>query len=82
MKRKLQESDPLNTDYRRLVAWGMYDLAFLQRKAGEHKEAVDGFRAALELFRRLAAEDPASAQFQKDVAAAERQLRAAPGHSH
>jgi tetratricopeptide (TPR) repeat protein len=82
MKRKLQESDPLNTDYRRLVAWGMYDLAFLQRKAGEHKEAVDGFRAALELFRRLAAEDPASAQFQKDVAAAERQLQAASGHSH
>ena len=75
MKRKLLALEPLNTDYRRLVAWGIFDLASLLEKTGDREQARDGYRSALESFRALAVDDPANAQFRKDVAAAEAALR-------
>jgi tetratricopeptide (TPR) repeat protein len=78
-KRKLLALEPGNTDYRRLVAWGMFDLAALQQRTSARQDATAGFRAAVETFRQLAAADPANAQFQKDLATAESSLA---GHSH
>jgi len=75
MKRKLLAREPLNTDYRRLVAWGIFDLASLLEETGDREQARDGYRSALESFRALAVDDPANAQFRKDVATAEAALR-------
>ena len=75
MKRKLLALEPLNTEYRRLVAWGIFDLASLLEETGDREQARDGYRSALESFRALAVDDPANAQFRKDVAAAEAALR-------
>ncbi len=75
MKRKLLALEPLNTEYRRLVAWGIFDLASLLEETGDREQARDGYRSALESFRALAVDDPANAQFRKDVATAEAALR-------
>ncbi len=75
LKRKLLALEPVNTDYRRLVAWGIFDLASLLSKTGDRKQAMEGYVAALESFRQLSAEDPANAQFRKDVASAEEALK-------
>ncbi len=75
LKRTLLSLEPENTDYRRLVAWGIFDLAALIDKTGDRAQAKDGYRAALQSFRTLAAQDPANAQFRKDVATAEAALK-------
>lgn len=75
LKRKLLSLEPVNTDYRRLVAWGIFDLASLIEKTGDRAQAKDGYRSALQSFRTLAAQDPANAQFRKDAATAEAALK-------
>ncbi|HXJ43782.1 MAG TPA: hypothetical protein VNH18_31145, partial [Bryobacteraceae bacterium] len=79
IKRQLLSTEPANTDYRRLVAWGIFDLSSLFERSGRPGDALAGFRSALEAFKQLAADDPANAQFRKDLASCQSALDSALG---
>jgi serine/threonine protein kinase len=68
MKTRLLSTEPLNTDYRRLVAWGRHDLANLLRDTGDNAASLPFYRSALEGFEQLAANDSANAEFRQDLA--------------
>ncbi|MES1260248.1 MAG: serine/threonine-protein kinase [Acidobacteriota bacterium] len=71
LRTRLLAMEPLNTDYRRLVAWGEYDLAVLLKTGGDANSALGHFQKALDGFGRLAGDDPASIQFRQDLAMGE-----------
>lgn len=64
----LVSADPNNADYRRLVAYNQFDLAALLADMNDLKGALIKDREALVSFQTLAANDPASTQFQQDIA--------------
>ena len=64
----LLAADPNNADYRRLVAYNQFDIAALLGDMGNLKDSLTKDREALVSFKALAAMDPASTQFQEDIA--------------
>ncbi|MBZ5571559.1 MAG: serine/threonine protein kinase [Acidobacteriia bacterium] len=65
VKQKLLDSDPNNTDYRRLLAYDQYSVGYLLADT-DLKGALSHEHAALASFEQLARSDPANMQYQQD----------------
>ena len=74
IKTRLLHLEPANTDYRRLWAWSLSDLAALQVRTGDVAQAADNLKSAIGTFRQLTAQDPANTQFRKDYEMAQARL--------
>jgi serine/threonine protein kinase/tetratricopeptide (TPR) repeat protein len=68
IKNGLLHEEPLNADYRRLTAWGHYDLGRLINADGDPNQALAQFQLALEAFQQLSLKDPTSVQSRRDLA--------------
>jgi serine/threonine protein kinase len=72
--------EPANTDYRRLTAWGHYQLARLMNEKGEARTALPHFQFAAGVFQQLAAADPANIRSRQDLALGQLGLASALGN--
>jgi serine/threonine protein kinase/tetratricopeptide (TPR) repeat protein len=64
----LLDADPNNTDFRRMVAYDQFAMASLLAEMKDTDTALAQDGEALSSFQKLAAADPANAQFQEDIA--------------